>query len=402
MDLHAKWTYNSDETPDTSTYTANSKTNDGNEITLPVIFNPNSGNAFIETRLNNLDNVITIPSIPNSDNYTVGIPVSDLSSNEPKKELVVNTDVGTLTIPSDMLVNMPGIDGDKAQITIDRVDKSDLPDDIKKAVGKRPLIKLTLSIDGKQTDWSDKKTRVKVTIPYTPTDAELKHPERIVIWYIDGSNNIITVPNAKYDPITKTVSFSTTHFSYYSVGYSDRSFNDVASDSSYAKAISFIAARGITVGTGSDNFDPEAKLTRGQCVVMLMRAYGITLDSKASENFADAGNTYYTDYLSAAKGLGIVDGIGNNLFAPDKEVSRQEMFVMLYNTLKVINNVPAAVNGTQLSDYVDGAYVPDWSKEALTQLVKAGVVVDNDNKLNAYSTMTRAEIVQTLFNLLSR
>ena len=398
--ITAQWTYNIIDTPEIPAYIAYVKVKNGNETTLPIIFDTDSKNASVEGRIQDTDNVITIPSIPNIDKYTVSIPVSDLSSDESRKELTVNTNAGSITIPSDMLANMPDISGDKAQITIDQVDKSDLPDDLKKAVGTRPLVKLTLSIDGKQTNWSDEKTRVTVTIPYTPTEKELKNPEKIVVWYIDGENNIISVPNGKYDPDTKTVTFSTTHFSYYSVGYNDRSFNDVANDSSYAKAVSFISARGITLGMGDGNFNPEEILTRGQCIVMLIRAYGISLDSMPVENFADAGNTYYTDYLLTAKGLKIVNGVGNNMFAPEKQITRQEVLVMLYNTLRVINNVPKGIYSVQLTDYADGSYVPDWAKEALTNMGKAGI--NSDNSLNASSTITRAQFALMLYDLLSK
>lgn len=43
---------------------------------------------------------------------------------------------------------------------------------------------------------------------------------------------------------------------------------------------------------------------------MLMKAYGIAPDTNPEDNFADAGDTYYTGYLAAAKRLGISAGVG--------------------------------------------------------------------------------------------
>jgi hypothetical protein len=88
------------------------------------------------------------------------------------------------------------------------------------------------------------------------------------------------------------------------------------------------------------NYSPEAKLTRGQFIVMLMKAYGIAPDTDPKDKFADAGATYYTGYLAVAKRLSISNGIGNNMFAPDKEITRQEMFTLLYNVLKAIGRLP--------------------------------------------------------------
>ena len=52
------------------------------------------------------------------------------------------------------------------------------------------------------------------------------------------------------------------------------------------------------------NFSPESTLTRGQFIVLLLRAHGIAPAENSSENFADAGNTWYTGYLAAAKETG--------------------------------------------------------------------------------------------------
>lgn len=97
----------------------------------------------------------------------------------------------------------------------------------------------------------------------------------------------------------------------------------------------FIAARNLTSGTGNGNFSPDAPLTRGQFITLLLKTYEIKGDESFKNNFADAGNTYYTDYLATAKKLGISEGIGNNLFAPEREITREDMFAMLYNTVAV-------------------------------------------------------------------
>jgi hypothetical protein len=87
--------------------------------------------------------------------------------------------------------------------------------------------------------------------------------------------------------------------------------------------------------------------------MMMMRAYGIAPDASPKDNFTDAGSTYYTGYLAAAKRLGISGGVGNNMFTPNKEITRQEMFTLLYNALKVTDKLPEGAAGKPLSDYSD-------------------------------------------------
>ena len=196
-----------------------------------------------------------------------------------------------------MLTGVTDTKGNKAEITVGKADKENIPDEVRTAVGDRPVIRLTMSVDGRQTDWNNPDAPVRVSIPYDPTAEELADPESIVVWYIDGSGNAVTVANGRYDPGTGTVTFTVTHFSDYATVYNKVSFGDAAADTWYSKAVNFIAARGITNDICNGSYSPEAKLTRGEFIVMMMRAYEISPDINPTDNFSDAGNTYYTGYL---------------------------------------------------------------------------------------------------------
>ena len=388
------------------TYHADVKAGDGGGSTLPVTVDRNTGSASVDTgsRSNLISDgkttVITVPSITNVSTYTLGIPVPDLSMTDKQGSLTVDTDKGSITVPSNMLTGVAGADGNKAQITIGQGDKDNLPDDVKEAIGDRPLVQLTLSIDGKRTGWNNPAAPVTVSIPYAPTAAELEHPESIVVWYIDGSGDVATIPNGHYDPATGTVIVDVTHFSNYAVAYNKVIFNDVAAGAWYDKAVSFIAAREITAGTGHGKYSPEAKLTRGEFIVLMMRAYGISPDTNPADNFADSGNTYYTGYLAAAKRLGISAGVGDNLYAPGREITRQEMFTLLYNALKVIGQLPQGDSGKTLLDFSDASQIDEWAGEAMAAFVVTGTIGGSNGSLTPLSTTTRAEMAQVLYNLL--
>lgn len=393
-------------TSNTTDVTAEVKADGVSGSALPVTVDTDNRTASVDISSEGITQdrtTITIPSIPEVDTYTVGIPVPVLSTAAEQGSLTLDTDAGSVTVPSNMLTGVAGTSGSKAGISIGQGDKNTLPGDIKSAIGDRPLVQLTLSIDGKQTDWSNPSAPVTVSIPYTPTAAELANPESIVVWYIDGSGNVVTIPNGRYDAATGTVTFSTTHFSDYAVAFNKVSFNDVAAGSWYSKAVSFIAAREITSGTGDGTtYSPEAKLTRGEFIVLLMRAYGIGADTNPTDNFADAGNTYYTGYLAAAKRLGITAGVGNNMFAPGKEITRQEMFTLLYNSLKVIGQLPQGDSGKTVSDFSDAKQISSWAQEAMTLLINTGTVGGSGGKLTPTGTTTRAEMAQVLYNLLGK
>lgn len=400
---------NSGDSDQTKSYNANIGAIGGLiNVELPVKVNSETGRASIDLgKLTDdifaLDEntVISVPSIPGVNAYTLEIPADSLTGNIGNGKLTFETNVGSITISSGMLSGMTGLDGKIAGINIAAGDKTKLPDDIRETIGNRPLIQLNLTIDGKQTEWNNPSSPVRVSIPYEPSEEELSSPESIVIWYIDGNGHAVSVPNGRYDPVSGTVTFITTHFSDYAIVYNPVSFKDVASDAWYKKAVEFIAARQITSGTGNGNYSPTARITRGEFITLLMRAYEIAPDTNPIDNFDDAGNSYFTGYLAAAKRLGISQGTGKNMFSPGKEITRQEMFTLLYNALKVIdrlpNRLPSGSSGKSLDDFTDANEINSWAKEAFTVLVETGTVVGNNGKLTPNNTATRAEMAQILY-----
>jgi hypothetical protein len=279
---------------------------------LPVTVHTGTGNPAVDIGAQLGGSVagggsetIVMPAVQGATSYTLRISAENLSVQGGTGSLTFTTDTGSMTLPSDMLAGIAGADGKKAEITIGAGDKSGLSDELIASIGGRPLVQLTLSLDGRQADWSNPTAPVIVSIPYMPTSEELENTESIVIWYIDGSGHVIPVPNGRYDAETGTVTFTTTHFSLYAIGYNSVHFTDVAAGAWYARAVSFIAARGIAGSTGDGSFSPDAPVTRGEFIFFLMRAYSICPDPDPSDHFADAGDTHYAGYLSTAKLLGI-------------------------------------------------------------------------------------------------
>lgn len=343
--------------------------------------------------------IITAPSIPGVSAYTLALPAGSLSETQGERRLTLATSVGSISVPDDMLSSIPGATGKTAGIMIAMGDTSALTEEERAAVGDRPLVQVALTLDGMPTEWSNPDTSVTVSVPYAPTAEELLHPESIIIWYLDGTGKPVCVPNGRFDAATGTVNFDTTHFSCYAVGYNQVGFGDVATDAWYGEAVSYIAARGITTGIGNGGYGPDAEVTRGDLLTMIMRAYGIEPDADPTDNFADAGSTYYTGYLAAAKRLGISTGMGNNTFAPEKETTRQEMFTLLYNTLKATDNLPEGTAGTPLSSFSDAGEIDSWARDAMALLVETGAIGGSCGRLAPTAAATRAEMAQALYNL---
>lgn len=377
--------------------------------TLPVKFDANKGNATVD--LGDLaktifaadkNTALTMPSIPGADFFTLDIPAGFLRDRVGGTALIFDTGAGGITLPGNMLSGVLGTADREAGITIAQGDKSGLTEALRQTLGHRPIIRLILTLDDAQTTWNNPNAPVTVSIPYTPTAAELANPGSIIIWDVDSSGNAVSVPNGSYDPKTGAVTFSTDHFGQYAVGYNKVRFADVADAAWYSGAVSFLAARGITSGTTESTYSPDTKLMRGQFVTLLLRAYGIKADENAKDNFSDAGDTYYTSYLAAAKRLGISKGVGGDMFAPGQAITRQEMFTLLYNALKVLNQLPDGTSGKTLSDFTDSGSIAPYAQEAMIYLVETGVIGGSNGKLEPAANTTRAEMAQVLYNLLAK
>ncbi len=264
-------------------------------------------------------------------------------------------------------------------------------------MGNRPVYDLSVTSGRKTIAQFD--GAVKVFLPYALAEGEDENA--IVAYYVNADGELELMRNCYYDFETEALVFTTSHFSTYAVGYNKIAFSDVSDLAWYSDAVTYLAARGVTSGTTEDTFSPDATLSRGQFITLLLRAYDIAPDDSSSDNFIDAGNTYYTGYLATAKRLTISSGVGDNQFAPEKAITREEMFTLLYNALTVMEQLPEGDSGSSLSDFTDRASISTYAQEAMEYLVKTGVVSGNKGYLSPKATTTRAQMVQVLYNLLS-
>ena len=312
--------------------------------------------------------------------------------------LTLASDVASITFDAGALGTLSGAGSGDVSISAAQVDASKLSPAVQSLLGGRPVFEFTVT-SGDQTISKFDGT-VTVSVPYTLASGE--NPNAVIISYINASGNLEIVANGCYDAATGTVVFSTNHFSQYTVGHNSIHFNDVSGTAWYADAVTFLAARDITGGTTVTTFSPDATLTRGQFVTMLLRAYGLEPGDASFANFADAGNTYYTGYLAAAKQLGITSGTGDNLFSPENDITRQQMVTLLYNALKVIKAQPMSTSVKKLSSFKDSGSIAAYAQEGMAALVEAGAINGNNGYLLPDSTTTRAQMAQVLYRLMKK
>jgi sulfatase modifying factor 1 len=106
-------------------------------------------------------------------------------------------------------------------------------------------------------------------------------------------------------------------------------FTDVSRNDYFYNAVLWAAEQGITSGTSASSFSPNDTVNRGQTVTFLWRTNGSPAASGSS--FGDvASNTYYAKPVSWAVSHGITAGTGGKSFSPNANCTRAQIVTFLY------------------------------------------------------------------------
>lgn len=171
-------------------------------------------------------------------------------------------------------------------------------------------------------------------------------------------------------------------------------FPDVLPTSWYFDAVSYVSNRGIMQGT-ENGFEPENEMTRAMLVTVLYRLENNS-DASYQNVFADVEtDAWYYDSVLWAADNGIVNGVGDGLFAPDKSVTRQEMAAILYR-YALIKGYDGSKEG-ELQVFADHNEISSWATEALLwangkELIKG----TSEITISPKETATRAQVATIL------
>ena len=157
---------------------------------------------------------------------------------------------------------------------------------------------------------------------------------------------------------------------------------------------------GIVNGVGDSKFEPDRNVNREEFTKMLVEVFDFEIQ-ETIEEFSDVDTSaWYYEYISTAKSLGVVNGIGDNRFGVGTLISRQDMTVMAYRAAQVAGiNIP---EGKEANIFMDDAEIADYAKEAIEVMQKADIVNGIDSNIFApKENATRAQAAKIIYMLLS-
>ncbi len=325
------------------------------------------------------------------------LPASFMQRHD-NAQLKIETDIASVTLPQNMFASGQLQGKSLVSLTIEKIDPGSISNtNLRNQIGNRPVISLGMKIDGQPVSWENPNAPVIVEIDYEPTPEELANYEFITVWYIDGSGNIHSITNGRYDPLKGKVVFEITHMSMYAVVYNRKTFSDITT--SWAKKeIEVLAAKGITSGTSSTTYSPKNNITRAEYIKLLIRTLGLT--ATPDHGFVDVYPTdHYYKEVGIAKSLGITVGTGNNRFNPNSHITREEMMVMTARALNLIGKINMYADTSILSQFTDNTQIAGYARQSIAALVHAGIIKGSAGKINPKGMFTREEAAAVLYRI---
>jgi hypothetical protein len=313
------------------------------------------------------------------------------------KELVIKTDKVTFNIPATALVTS----NNKAKVILKAEDVGSNTDKLSqgfKAVGK--VYEFTAA---EQEDSASKeitfKQPIRVTISYEGTDNSGINVDKLGAYWFNETTMEWVFVGGKVNKQSKTVEFTTDHFSKYTVMEYDKTFTDLQNH--WAKEdIELMASKHIVKGATNTTYNPGAEVTRAEFATLIVRALGLNVDPNAHLEFTDVSKSkWYYGEIGAAYHAGIVNGLNATQFGPNEKITREQMAVMVTRAMVYANlnlEMSEAEIQEKLSKFDDSSQIAGWAKEEVAKAVELGVIngrTENAFVPNAYATRAESAVM---------
>ncbi|MBR2049055.1 MAG: S-layer homology domain-containing protein [Oscillospiraceae bacterium] len=179
-------------------------------------------------------------------------------------------------------------------------------------------------------------------------------------------------------------------------------FEDVPEDSWYRECVAHVFEKGYMQGMSATRFGPEESMTRAMLVTVLYRLAG---EPEVSEEFFGMfDDVKETDYFSRsvawAKENGIVHGVSEASFAPNRKVTRQDAVTIFHRYFEKYLNHDGS-SDLDLSGYADSQFIAQYALPAIQWAVENGLLTGSEagDLLNPAAELTRAQAARIMFAL---
>ena len=170
-------------------------------------------------------------------------------------------------------------------------------------------------------------------------------------------------------------------------------FTDLSEGAWYYDDVAAIIESGLMNGISDDLFAPEQPVTRGMIATILYRLSGE--NGAAGTAFPDvAADAWYGPAVAWASSAGVVNGLDTGLFAPLTNTTREQIVVMLYRYAQY-QKLECTARGS-LAAFSDSSQVSAYAQEAMEWAVAVGLIQGRDTLIAPRSEVLRSELCTML------
>lgn len=170
-----------------------------------------------------------------------------------------------------------------------------------------------------------------------------------------------------------------------------------------ASRIEYVTRQGVFNGTSETTFSPNAPMTRGMLVTVLGRFYGVKATGRTSKFVDVEKGSYYEEYVAWAEECGIVHGVSDTEFEPNRNITTEEFATVLGN---YINYTKKSYEKNEKINFADADEISEWAVDGVLTAQSCTLLKDlwknteYEGKLMPKKDITRAEVAIVFYNYL--
>lgn len=165
--------------------------------------------------------------------------------------------------------------------------------------------------------------------------------------------------------------------------------------------IELAGAKGLVEGVGDDKYAPDRSVTRAEFAAMLVRTLGRGTVADDTAPYSDVKpGAWYSDEVGIAKALGLLDFASGTRFKPDQPLTREEMASMLAAAI-ALGELPLTKEKVNLNGYEDIGRVDAAYVEDVRLLVKLNIMTGtSEDTFSPKGETTRAQAATVFIRML--
>lgn len=348
---------------------------------------------------------IDLPETSKGLTFIIPYEVIKIFGNKNETSLEISSGIGSLRLDArtvKAIINAAS--SYDVEVVMNKIDGTTLSKENQKLIGSHPIYSLAILIGGQPLSTFEG-GKIKVFIPYELAKGETT--KNLIVYSIKENGEAHKINDAIFDEKAKGIYFTTDHFSIFAIGYPEEAtssrtskveFTDVPESHWARQYIYYLAERNIIDGIGGNLFAPDKEITRAEFVTLLFKISGDTL-LESSTNFNDVDSLeWYAPYVSWAYENNITLGTSEVTFSPTDKITRQDMSVMIK---RYMDSKGLLMNKTkEVTIFDDDAQIGEYAEEDVYYMQEVGIIQGVGNNLFApKKNATRAEVAKIMTDI---